>query len=158
VNTVSSDVGFKRRHIAAIKVLDAVARGLSIPKFPEFFMSMYAVFYGLALAFFGQDALTAMNFHPSSLMSDITPRMFGAVVTVVGCRGLFGLYYRNQRARLFCAMAMAVIWGSLALHYLMSEPPIQTAAVVHAFHSIMEACIFLRVFADLDGYWTDKGK
>lgn len=154
MNTVAAEYGLKRRHVLAIRILESVAKALSMPKAMEFFMSLYATVYGLALTVFGSQALAAMGFKSNILPLEMT-NMFGALVMMSGVMGIYGLWKHRQAMRLICAMGMAVIWGSLAIHYMFAQPPIQTASVVHGFHSVMEAVIFLRVFANLDNYWKE---
>lgn len=150
---------FTKSSVLVIKLLFVLAKGLSKRRMPEFMMSLYAILYGLAMAVFGTTALTSLNYTPSSLMHGVIPHVYGAMVAFTGAMGMWGLYKHNRSLRLTSAMCLAVTWGGLALHYLFSQPPIQTAFVVHAFHSVMEAVIFLRVFADLDSFWQEiRGK
>lgn len=149
---------FNKGDVIVIRGIYALAKLLSKRRLLEFMMSMFAMLYGSALAVFGTSALNSLKYKPSGLLVGSMPNMYGTLILFTGMMGMIGLYRHNRSMRLTSAMCLAVTWGGLALHYLFSQPPIQTAAVVHGFHSLMEAFIFLRVFANLDHYWVDKGE
>lgn len=128
-----------------------VIRLLSSPHALEAKASLFAIIYGMTLAFIAKSLLFFSRSH-GRVDFDEYAVGFGLVVFVLGVVGLYGLITRRRIYRMASAVCLSFCWAWVALFYMLTMPPLSIGVGVYGLSALTEVWVFLRVRHGLD-YW-----
>lgn len=146
---------FTPMQVQVVKAMHSFAIGLSRMRFMEMAFSLLAVAFGF-MTFTVKTSLHPFAFTPWLTFVLNHPQGYGFCVFTAGLAALYGCVFRRYYFRMVSAIVLSLLWAGLAWNFGLAQPPLPTAFVSYSFDSLIEACIFIRVYADLDYYWHGR--